>query len=64
MLVVCDKGYLGGSMGNYVLEEEGGEVNGLVDNESKVVEYGIRYMRDPMDGEFIIFSKDIPSCML
>ena len=42
-LVVCDTGYMGESMGNYVLEEEGGEVDGFVEDETEVAEYGVRY---------------------
>ena len=36
--VVCDTGYLGVSMGNYILEEEGGELDDFIEDETKVVE--------------------------
>ena len=63
-MVVCDTGSFDGSMGNYVLEEEGGEVDGLFENEKNVVGYGVRDVSDPMEGKFIILSKWIPYCLL
>ena len=64
ILVVCDTGSFDGSVENYVLEEEGGEVDGLFENEKNVVEYGVRDVSDPMEGKFIILSKWIPYCLL
>ena len=63
-LVVYDTGYLGGFVGNYVLEKEGREVDECFEDATKVVGYGVRYASDPMEGEFIILSKWIPSWML
>ena len=36
----------------------------FVEYSTKVVEYGVRGVSDPMEGDFIIFSKCIPSCIL
>ena len=63
-LVVCDTGYFGGYVGSYVLEEEEGEVDGFVDNAKNMVKYVVRYVSNHMEGEFIVFSKWIPSWML
>ena len=63
-MVVCDTGSLDGSIGNYVLEEEGGEVDGFFEFATKVVEYGVRDVIEPMEGKFIIFSTWIPYWLL
>ena len=56
-LVVCNKGSLGRYVGNYVLEEEVIEVDGFVEDTTKVVRYGVRDVSDPRESEFIVFSK-------
>ena len=58
-LVVCDTSSLGRSVGNYVLEEEGGELDGLVEDAMKMMGYGVRDVRNPMVGDSIAFSKRI-----
>ena len=62
ILVVCDTGSVGVSGRNYVLE--GREVDGFFEDATKVVDYIVKYVIEPMEGKLIIFSKWIHYCLL
>ena len=40
------------------------EVDGFIEDETEVVEYGVRYVRNFIEGEFIVFSTWILSWLL